>query len=60
VPFSLLSPSAQPPKAAARAQAFSLIFLSVAASTLIRLVLSPLFGTRAASIIFFPEVVFSA
>ena len=56
----LVIPSAQPPKAAAGAQTFSLIFLSVAASTLVRLALNPLFGTRVAFIMFFPAVVFSA
>ena len=55
-----MNPSAQPPKAAVKAQAFSLIFLSVAASTLIRLALNPVFGTRVAFIMFFPAVVFSA
>jgi len=58
--FSLINPLAQSPKAAATAQAFSLIFVSVAASTLVRLALSPLFGTRVAFIMFFPAVVFSA
>lgn len=58
--FPLLNPAAKPRKPAAAAQTFGLIFVSVAASTLVRLALNPLFGTRAAFIMFFPAVVFSA
>ena len=54
------SPAMNGSSALARAGTYLMVFASVAASTLVRADLTPLLGTRAAFIIYFPALVFSA